>query len=858
MFNFIRTVAESIAEAGLKGLAHMVPGGAFALAVAEGVLKKIRGSNAKPPEVAAGVAATAAADTAKTAAEVDGAVKAAAPPGATADEVIELRLYLTQVPDRVRQSLKRAEDPSGRTVPAAFAVTTAEDVLKLLPPRPPRFRPGAAVPGRGEWVLERLLGTGGFGEVWRARHTQTPSLARAVKFCLGQSGQDLIHEAALIDRVMAAGSHSNIVPLVDAYLTGDTPWLMFEYVGGSGASDWIHLFAKLPHDKRLKQAVNATRQLASAVAFFHALSPPIVHRDLKPANILFDQATNQLRVTDFGIGSVTAKEALDGAGTTSGRLLTSLHGSHTPLYASPQQKAGGTPDPRDDVHALGVIAYQIMTGHLDQGAGPDFADDLREAGAGEELVALLGKCVAQKADRRLASAVELKEQLTALAGKTATPPPPAPTPAAAPPVSPPIAPEPSSPVPAAAGTDDPPDIAEEYPSFLSAWGTDASVKTWLERRMDRIARWEQAARIGSPRAAVLTAACHQYGVGMGRDDAEALRLYRVAADGGNAEGMHMVGFFHDTAIGVPEDFCEAMKWYRAGAAAGNTYSMVFAGDLFSEGQGVAVDLSQAMKWYRTAAGAGSALGMRRLGQMFLEGTGVALSHEEARKWIQKAVDAGDPGAMADLGDLYFHGHGVSQDYLQAMVWYKKAASHGFTGALHDIGYLFENGYGIPANLDEAVSWYERGAEAGDATAMASLGDVYFEGKGRRKKYKDAMEWYRKAAAAGSAYACHQLGWMHQNSLGVDKKDYPEALRWYRLGAERGQATSMFQLGWFHEEGMGTSEDLALALEWYEMAEAAGVKEAAREVKRVRRLLRERPAAPSGAILPPVPDDPLSE
>ena len=115
---------------------------------------------------------------------------------------------------------------------------------------------------------------------------------------------------------------------------------------------------------------------------------------------------------------MTARETLRqesrGQSTRGGRLLTYLRGSHTPLYSSPQQRQGTDADPRDDVHALGVIGYQMLTGHLAQGAGPDFADDLRDAGAGEEMIALLGRCVAQKAERRPKDAREMVSLLSGL------------------------------------------------------------------------------------------------------------------------------------------------------------------------------------------------------------------------------------------------------------------------------------------------------------------------------------------------------------------------------------------------------------------------------------------------------------
>ena len=411
MIVFFRCVAEAVVEKGVRGLAGMVPGGAFAYDVAGAAWKKYR-DRQTADEIRGEIQRLAATSFEDARREAVAAAKEAA----GGDEAsVELELYLSQIPAAVKQSLKRADDPTGFTVPAGFALDSADDVFKLLPPRPPRFRPHDPLPGLPGWVLTELLGVGGFGEVWLARHPRMTALCGAVKFCHGQQASDVQHEGGLIDRVMAAGPHPNIVGLTNVHLDGDVPWLMFEYVAGGDLADWIRQLQRVPADQRVKQVVAALRQLAGAVGHFHRLAPAVVHRDLKPSNVLLDKANQRLRVTDFGIGSITAGATLQaearGTSTRGGRLLSYLRGSHTPLYASPQQRSGAAPDPRDDVHALGVIGYQMLTGHLDQGAGPDFADDLREHGVPDEVIALLGRCVAQKVERRPANAVELEEIL---------------------------------------------------------------------------------------------------------------------------------------------------------------------------------------------------------------------------------------------------------------------------------------------------------------------------------------------------------------------------------------------------------------------------------------------------------------
>ena len=162
-------------------------------------------------------------------------------------------------------------------------------------------------------------------------------------------------------------------------------------------------------------------RLAEIIGVAHRLETPIVHRDLKPANVLVQREENgqvSLRVTDFGIGSVTALGAIQESrrGTTPGGVLgSSLRGSHTPLYASPQQIRGDPPNVRDDVHALGVIWYQMLTGDLGSGAPTGlWAEEMEEAGIGRDLIRLLGACVSGKLKRRPADAAVLGEQLQSL------------------------------------------------------------------------------------------------------------------------------------------------------------------------------------------------------------------------------------------------------------------------------------------------------------------------------------------------------------------------------------------------------------------------------------------------------------
>jgi len=347
---------------------------------------------------------------------------------AVADLPTEVRtpimLYLQQVPGVIHRTLRRPDDPTGKTLPDQLTFQKSDDLIAFLPERMPRFKPGDhPLPGV-DWELVELLGVGGFGEVWKARNPHLPGLPPvALKFCIDATSRErlLTHEARIISQVMTRGSHPGIVVLRQAYMKADPPCLEYEYIGGGDLAglirDW---FSKgTPAITKVRQTF---MPLVEAVAFAHGASPPIVHRDLKPANILiagtsFDQPI--LKIADFGIGGVMAAQQIDL--TTRGTmhvdlLVTGLRGSHTMLYASPQQVRGEAPDPRDDIHALGVIWYQMLTGDLSQGAptGMAWTAELTKRGMSQQELQLLGSCIESNATRRPKDANELLVKLQTL------------------------------------------------------------------------------------------------------------------------------------------------------------------------------------------------------------------------------------------------------------------------------------------------------------------------------------------------------------------------------------------------------------------------------------------------------------
>ena len=421
----------AVAEKGLKGIAGAVPFGAVIYDIAfnarERYLKEcMKGNeledisfaaNASPEQIKAQVA------------EVVAEIQKNAQPSLSNElrkpEIEQkLKSYLQQVPSAIRASMRRPSDPSGKSLASGFSLGKNDAFLKLLPENLPKFKAGDSPVGN--WKLVELLGVGGFGEVWKAEHPTLKGIAPvALKFCLSEESARFIrHEGQLLSRVMECSANNpGIVKLKQAYINSDINCLEYEYVNGGDLCGLLADWLQLPKERRFQVALHMLLNLARTIAPLHRMTPPIVHRDLKPANILIVKIDTKilLKVTDFGIGGFASHHLLtqNTKGFEQANILTqTLRGSHTPLYASPEQQKGEPPHPTDDVHALGVIGLQLLLCDLSIGPAGDWDVELKAQGVNNQLIELLKKCFAKK-ERRIQDASILAIELQKLISEKA-------------------------------------------------------------------------------------------------------------------------------------------------------------------------------------------------------------------------------------------------------------------------------------------------------------------------------------------------------------------------------------------------------------------------------------------------------
>jgi serine/threonine-protein kinase len=199
--------------------------------------------------------------------------------------------------------------------------------------------PGSILAGR--YRLVALLGRGGMGEVYRADDL-TLDQPVALKF-LPESvtaGDERLNQFHNELRIARRVSHKNVCRLYDLGEAGGRRFLTMEYVDGEDLSSLLRRIGRLPQDK----AIEIARQLCAGVAAAHERG--VLHRDLKPANVMLD-AEGNVRITDFGIATTTADQH-------------DLSG--TPQYMAPEQFAGRPASVASEVHALGLILFEIFTG----------------------------------------------------------------------------------------------------------------------------------------------------------------------------------------------------------------------------------------------------------------------------------------------------------------------------------------------------------------------------------------------------------------------------------------------------------------------------------------------------------------
>jgi serine/threonine-protein kinase len=204
----------------------------------------------------------------------------------------------------------------------------------------------------GRYRLEREIGRGAMGVVYLGRDMAINRLVAIKAIPLASEFSDgelqdarvrFFREAETAGRL----NHPNIVTIYDVGEEGGLAYIAMEHLKGRHLSDYA------PSNQLLepRKVLELIARTADALGFAH--KQQVVHRDIKPANLMYDPATDVLKITDFGIARIT------GAGSTRTGIVLG-----TPSFMSPEQLEGRTVTGHSDLFSLGVSLFQLLTGQL--------------------------------------------------------------------------------------------------------------------------------------------------------------------------------------------------------------------------------------------------------------------------------------------------------------------------------------------------------------------------------------------------------------------------------------------------------------------------------------------------------------
>jgi serine/threonine protein kinase len=267
----------------------------------------------------------------------------------------------------------------------------------------------------GLYTVRELIGTGGMANVYKAVVGPGGPVPEGTVVAVKVLRQELMHDPDLVRRfkneskAISLLNHPNIVKVYDVSVSENLQYIVMEYVDGMTLREYLNeRGGKLTS----RETVHFISQILKALD--HAHHNGVVHRDIKPQNIMLLD-NGQLRMMDFGIARISRAENQ----LTGGKAMGSVH------YISPEQAKGDETDFTSDIYSVGVMMYEMLSGHL-----PFDADDVVEVAIKQisdkpqslqelapnvphGLVEITERAMAKRPDNRYASAAEMLNALNA-------------------------------------------------------------------------------------------------------------------------------------------------------------------------------------------------------------------------------------------------------------------------------------------------------------------------------------------------------------------------------------------------------------------------------------------------------------
>lgn len=699
----------------------------------------------------------------------------------------------------------------------------------------PEPNPGDRV---GNYILDRKIGAGGMGHVWKATHEATGE-PYAVKLLpqMIAAHPDAWDQVLANFQLVRKLNHQNICPVL--FLERDPKWgpyLVMTFIDGISLAK----YRQRKEAFTVEEVAALLKPVAEALDYAHAQK--IIHRDVKHDNILLTLAEDGETITgtfviDFGL----AAQVRSTINRFSQQSVTAVG---TRPYMAPEIWRSRPPVAASDQYALGVIAYELLAGFF-----PFDGDDiavLRESVLKDEVEGISSLCdshnrslsrvLDKEPSKRFADGI--LEFISSLGNGSSNP----------------------------ATLSKADQLAQNLEQFIRE-----DIKgTFEEDAPGHIDQWTIMGKEGSVLSQFALGACYVLGIGLEKDFATGFEYFRQAAIAGHVPSIYMMAKSLWDHVDGPKDGekagpimmhaanegylpammriaeeCEkvaneasktddekrqlwdaAFKWYKKSmeqgklqakfhvgrltveekihtesaslaqdgwtmveesAQAGVIAAQYFLGETTLFGKhGRTQDVREGIKWLTKAAERGDGNATTYLAAWYLKGPLENRDNALGIKYLRMCADAGDAESQFMIANAYRSGFGsIVPDQTEALKWYEMSAAQGHVPAILEVVNLYGGVGELPPNQERAYYWLTEGAKAGSAEAACYAGMAALDGNGTEKSRTTAIYWLRKAAVAGHADAQRFLGLQLMKGKGGDDKfglngadeEFEEAAMW---------------------------------------------------------------------------------
>lgn len=272
-----------------------------------------------------------------------------------------------------------------------------------------------------KYFVEKLLGTGGMGQVYQAKH-ELMHRRVAIKIMRAQFVSDQMSVKRFNVEAIALGKleHPHIIATYDHGTTiHGQPYIVMEYLQGRSLADLVKELRGLP----VGRVIDVFDQVCDALDYAHKKG--VLHRDLKPGNIMLTEKEgvfDYVKVVDFGVAKL-----MEVNGEEAQTLTQQGEVCGSPVYMSPEQCLGQALDRRADIYSMGIVLYETLTGklpligknmmetmgkHIHETAIP-FQQSRPDLYIPEPLEAVIMKALAKKPEQRQQTMAQLRAELIA-------------------------------------------------------------------------------------------------------------------------------------------------------------------------------------------------------------------------------------------------------------------------------------------------------------------------------------------------------------------------------------------------------------------------------------------------------------